>query len=83
MKPKKPKRTDKILTDRIIQRMKELRELHNHSQEYVHENTDGLDIAHFENGSYVPSIISLSAFCKFYNLTLDEFFAPMNYPPKE
>lgn len=82
MERKKQRRTDEILTGMIIQRMKDLRNSHKHSQEYVVENTK-LDIPHFENGSYVPSVVSLSIFCKFYNLTLDEFFAPMNYPPKE
>lgn len=62
--------------------MKTIRKSYNHSQEYVHEHT-GLDIAHFETGSYVPSVISLSVFCKFYDITLDEFFAPMQYPPKK
>ena len=46
------------------------------------ENT-GLDIANLEAGENFPSITSISILCKFYNLTLDEFFAPMNYPPKE
>ena len=26
---------------------------------------------------------SANGFCKFYNITLDEFFAPLNYPPKD
>ena len=82
MNYKRTKRTDNTLTDMIIKRIKELRETHNHSQEYVIENT-GLDIAHFETGRDVPSVISLSILCKFYRITLDEFFAPMNYPPKE
>lgn len=66
----------------IIQRMKDIRKKNSHSQEYVFENT-GLDIAHIEIGRVVPSVISISVFCKFYGLTLAEFFAPMGYPPKE
>lgn len=82
MKPEKPKRTDTLLSDMIIQRIKEIRKKHNHTQEYLFENT-GLDIAHIEIGRVIPSIVSVSIFCKFYNITLDEFFAPLNYPPKE
>lgn len=82
MKPKNAKRTDKFLTDLIARRLKEIRNLHGHSQEYVIEKT-GLDIGHFENGSYVPSVVSLSIFCQFYNISLGEFFAPLNYPPKK
>ena len=79
MKEKKPKRTDAILNDLIIRRIKEIRKSNGHSQEYVFENT-GLDIAHIEIGRVIPSVVSI---CKFYNIPLDEFFAPLNYPPKE
>ena len=82
MKPRKSKRTDKLLTDLIIMRLKEIRNSYGHSQEYVIEKT-GLDIGHFESGSFVPSVVSLSIFCRFYNITLDEFFAPMKYPEKK
>jgi hypothetical protein len=82
VKEKKQKRTDAILSDKIILRMKEIRKNNGHTQEYVFENT-GLDIAHVEVGRVIPSVVSISIFCKFYNITLDEFFAPLNYPPKE
>lgn len=82
MEPRKPKRTDAKLGEMIIQRIKDLRNKNNHSQEYVFENT-GLDIAHIEIGRVIPSIVSISILCRFYSLSLDEFFAPMNYPPKE
>ena len=75
-------RRDEILYKMIIERMKDLRNSHNHSQEYVVENTK-LDISHFETGRSVPSLTSISIFCKFYNITLDDFFAPLAYPPKE
>lgn len=65
----------------MIKRIKELRKLHNHSQEYVIENT-GVDVSHIENGRDTPSVLSISRLCRFYNLTLDEFFAPFQYPPK-
>lgn len=82
VKEKKPKRTDTKLSGMIIQRIKDIRKSKGHSQEYVLENT-GLDIAHIEIGRVVPSVVSISIICKFYNITLDEFFAPLNYPPKE
>ncbi len=52
------------------------------SQEYVIEHT-GLDIFHFENGTKKPTTTSLSILCKFYHITLGEFFTPLEYPPKE
>ena len=79
---KKKQRRNEILYGLIIHRIKELRNSHHHSQEFVVENTK-LDIPHFESGRYVPSIGSLAIFCEFYGITLDEFFAPMNYPPKK
>lgn len=82
VKERKPKRTDATLNDLIIRRIKEIRKSNGHSQEYVFENTC-LDIAHIEIGRVIPSIVSISIFCKCYNITLDEFFAPLNYPPKE
>lgn len=81
MEKRQPKRTDAILGDMIIGRIREIRKRNNHSQEFVFENT-GLDIAHIEIGRVIPSVVSLAIFCKLYNITLDEFFAPMNYPPK-
>ena len=77
-----PKRTDAVLAKMIITRIKEMRHSHNHTQEFIYENT-GLDLAHIESGRVIPSVVSLSLLCKFYNLTLDEFFAPLNYPPKQ
>lgn len=82
MKPQKPKRTDEILVKLMIERMKELRYAHGLSQEEVIEGTS-LDIFHFESGSKKPTVLSLSILCKFYNITLSEFFDPMNYPQKK
>ena len=82
MKRNTPKYTDKVLGEMMINRIKEIRNYHNHSQEYVMENT-GVDVSHIENGRDTPTVISISRLCRFYNLTLDEFFVPMNYPPKK
>lgn len=82
MKFKKPKRTDEELVKMLVLRMKELRSASGHSQEYVVAQT-GLDIFHFESGDKVPTIISLTILCKFYGITLGEFFTPLNYPAQE
>lgn len=81
VKQKKPKYTDELLAEMMIKRIKELRHNHQHSQEFVIVNT-GVDVSHIENGRDTPTVISISRLCKLYGITLDEFFAPMNYPPK-
>lgn len=75
------KRRDKILIGLIIQRMREIRESHEHTQEYVSHNTK-LDIPHYESGQRFASLQTLSIFCQFYNMTLEEFFSTIKYPPK-
>ena len=77
---RKKQRRDEELLQKIILRVKELRHMHNHqSQEQLAEATE-LGIAQLESGKNFPN---LSIICKFYNITLDEFFAPLHYPPKE
>ncbi|MDR3785436.1 helix-turn-helix transcriptional regulator [Alistipes sp.] len=43
----------------------------------------GLGIAQLESGKNFPNLTTITIICKFYNITLDEFFAPLNYPPKD
>ena len=81
MKRKKQRR-DEILLSKIVLRIKELRHIYGHTQEKLKEET-GLNISNLEAGDNVPNITSISIICKFYNITLDEFFAPIDYPPKE
>ena len=81
MKPKKARRRDDILNQIIVERIKKLRYNHNFTQEYVIEKT-GLDISSLETGRTAPSLVSLSILCKLYNLTLEDFFAGIDYPPK-
>lgn len=80
-KPKKPRRDD-ILYGMIIQRMIEIRTNHGHTQENTAQNT-GLDIPHYETGRDFPTMTSIAVFCEFYNMTIYEFFAPINYPQKK
>lgn len=82
MKLKKPKYADQQLSALMIERIRELRNEHCHTQEYVIENT-GVDVSHIENGRDTPSVASISRLCKLYGITLGEFFAPLDYPPKE
>jgi len=59
--------------------MREIREQHNHTQEFLIENTH-LHITHYEGGIHLPSLRSIRTFCKFYNISLEEFFAGVTYP---
>ena len=74
---RKKQRRDEELLQKIILRVKELRHMHNHqSQEQLAEAT-GLGIAQLESGKNFPNLTTISIICKFYNITLDEFFAPI------
>lgn len=66
---------------KLARRIKELRTAHNQTQEYLIDKVH-LSINSYEMGSKVPTLMSILKICEFYNITLDEFFAPMNYPPK-
>lgn len=82
MKKGQPKQTDGELLRLVVERIKELRNERGYSQEYVIERTK-LNLSQYEAKIHTPSLDSLSRLCKFYNITLDEFFAPMRYPVKE
>ena len=43
----------------------------------------GLDIPHLETGRDFPSLTTIAILCKFYNITIVEFFSPIDYPAKE
>lgn len=65
----------------IVERMRQLRNDRHYSQEYVIEHTH-LDISRYETGSSIPSLLSILILCKFYKITVREFFAEINYPKK-
>lgn len=71
--------TDPILVDKVARRMQEIREQHQHTKEFVMHKT-GLNISDYENIIRFPSLGSISKFCKFYHISLEEFFAGMEYP---
>lgn len=78
---RKKQRRDEILLHKIILRVKEIRGIHNHTQEELKEGT-GLNIPNLETGENFPNLTTIAIICRFYRMTLDEFFAPLNYPPK-
>lgn len=78
---KNKQRRDEELFKMVIQRIKDLREEHQYTQEYIN-NLTGLDIPHLETGRDFPSLTTIAILCKFYNITIVEFFAPIEYPPK-
>ena len=70
---------DQILLDLIARRMREIREHHHHTQEYLAENAH-LHLSHYEHGRKLPTLGSIVKFCRYYNLSLNEFFGEMTYP---
>lgn len=81
MKPKRPRRKDEILERIIVERIKDLRYTNKYTQEFVIEKT-GLDVSSLESGRTVPTLVSLAILCQLYNITLEEFFSGITYPPK-
>ena len=71
--------TNPILVGLIARRLTEIREQHNHTKEYVMHKTH-LSISHYENELKFPSLESIAKFCKFYNISLEKFFAGITYP---
>lgn len=78
----KKHRRNKELLDKVVLRVKELRSLHGHSQADLNAGTD-VDVANLETGANFPNLTTIAIICEFYDITLDEFFAPMHYPPKK
>ncbi|CVI68621.1 hypothetical protein BN3659_01247 [Alistipes sp. CHKCI003] len=72
---------DEKLREMVARRMCQIREAHNHTQEYLTNNTR-LKIWEYESKRKFPSLESIATFCKFYDLSLDEFFSGMTYPKK-
>jgi hypothetical protein len=79
---RKKQRRDKELLGKVVMRVKELRAQYGQSQEELNAGTE-VDIANLETGANFPNLTTISIICEFYDITLDEFFAPMHYPPKK
>ena len=82
MRTKVPKYRDTTFQRLLIERMQQLRSDHGYSQEEVIEFTH-LDISRYESGTSIPNTQSILKLCKLYNITIAEFFAPINYPAKK
>jgi len=74
-------RRDEVLLQKVVLRIKELRNLHKDTQEKLKEAT-GLNIPNLETGENFPNLTSIAIICRYYGITLAEFFAPLDYPPK-
>ena len=59
--------------------MREIREQHDHTQEYLSNNTH-LKIWDYDSEQKFRSLGSISKFCEFYDISLEDFFAGMTYP---
>lgn len=62
--------------------MRQIRIEHNHTQEYLIENTR-LHISHYESRQKLPSLETLALFCRYYNISLCEFFAETTHPKEQ
>ncbi len=67
---------------KVVLRIKELRSLHEDTQEKLREAT-GLNIPNLETGENFPNLTSIAIICRYYGITLAEFFAPIDYPAQE
>lgn len=79
---RKKQRRDEVLLQKVVLRVKELRKTHGHTQEQLIAATE-VNIPNLETGENFPNLTTLSIICKFYGITLGEFFAPLNHPPKK
>lgn len=71
--------TDPKLVECVAKRLQEIRELHQHTKEYVLHET-GLGISDYERKVKFPTLSSIAKFCKLYNISLEKFFAGITYP---
>ena len=74
-------RRDGLLRRKLILRTEELCGVHGHTREQPKEAA-GLNIPNMETGETFPNLTLLSIICSYCKISLDEFFAPMSYPPK-
>jgi len=69
----KPRRTDEEAMMAVAKRLKQIRENKGLSQESVFIDTD-YNIGRIEVGKTNLSISTISILCKYYGITLEEFF---------
>ncbi len=81
MGKKGKKYIDPALAEMVAMRIKELRDQYGHTQEFLIDKV-GLGINQYAMLERVPTLMSLRKICAFYDITLSEFFMPINLPPK-
>ena len=67
-----PRRDNQFLAT-IVWRLKEIRNSRGVSQQRVTMDT-GVNISRIESGNRMPSIYSLAILCKYYEVSMEEFF---------
>ena len=72
---------DPALAEIVALRIKEFRDQYGHTQEFLIDKV-GLSINRYAMLERVPTLMSLHKICTFYDITLSEFFMPINLPPK-
>ena len=73
----KKQRVDSSIIESVSDRIKQLRESKGISQETFYIDTD-IHIARIESGKSNITISTLSDICKYFNISLSEFFKEMN-----
>lgn len=73
----KKQRVDSSIIESVSDRIKKLRESKGISQETFYIDTD-IHIARIESGKSNITISTLSDICKYFNISLSEFFKDMN-----
>ncbi len=62
------------LHQQVIERLKQLRKERGLTQEKLQFELKGINIGNIERGINSPSLTTLGRLCKFYNISLSEFF---------
>lgn len=78
----KEQERDIAILEYIAHKCKELRAKKGISQEAVYEDT-GINIGKVETAKKNLTISTLTKLCRYYKLTIEEFFHGTHYPPKD
>jgi transcriptional regulator with XRE-family HTH domain len=71
-----PQTRNNILLQEIAKKFKTLRETKDIAQEYFYNDT-GIHLARIESANFNSSVSTLEAVCKYFGLTLGQFFKGM------
>ncbi len=75
---------DAELADRLVKRIKELRQSRNIPQETAIDQAHA-DVYRYEAGRKIPGIMSIRKICELYGISIREFFDDdlFDYPPRQ